>query len=83
MNFLKRNILAIGAMLPILAAAPSARACSVCFGGADSNVNQAMSMAILFMLGILVVVLGMFVGFFLYLWKKASAPEPDHAPTTL
>lgn len=59
----------------LVLAAPSARACAVCFGAPGSDVNNAMAMAIFFMLLVLAGVLGAFITFFFYLKRKAT-PEP-------
>lgn len=56
---------------------PSAQACAVCFGAPGSNVNDAMAMAIGFMLLILFAVLGLLITFFFYLRRRASASLPD------
>ena len=63
-------------------ATTSAQACAVCFGAPGSNVNDAMAMAIGFMLLILFAVLGLFISFFFYLRRRANAPLPDYAELT-
>jgi heme/copper-type cytochrome/quinol oxidase subunit 2 len=59
-------------MNPLLV--PPDFACAVCFGAAGSNVTHAMALAIMFMLGMLVLVLGSFAGFFFYLRQRAKNP---------
>ena len=54
-----------------------AEACAVCYGAAGDKVNDAMAMAILGMLVVLMGVLGSFVGFFLYL-RHRSTHTPEH-----
>jgi hypothetical protein len=56
----------------------SARACSACFGAPGSDVAGNMSIAILFMLVLLLGVLSAFVCFFFYLKKQAQAPTPPY-----
>lgn len=64
-------------------ATPSAQACAVCFGAPGSNVNDAMAMAIGFMLLILAAIFGFLVAFFFYLRRRANAPLPDSTDHSL
>lgn len=50
----------------------SAEACAVCFGAPGDQINEAISMAILGMLILLVGVLSSFVAFFFYLRHRAA-----------
>jgi hypothetical protein len=54
----------------LLASASPALACPVCFGAPDSPQVKGMQMGILALLGVTVVVLGSFAGFFLYLRRR-------------
>lgn len=58
--------------------APSAQACSVCWGQAGTPIAEAANGAIIFMLILLVGVLSSFIGFFAYLARKARNPLADH-----
>ena len=46
-------------------------ACPSCYGASDSPLAQGMNTAILIMLGITGFVLGLFVMFFVILWKRS------------
>lgn len=74
----QRCVLAVLTVGMTLATAIPAHACAVCFGAPGSDVNNAMGMAIILMLGVLAVVLASFIGFFFYLRSRASAPLPDY-----
>ncbi len=50
-------------------------ACATCFGRSDSALAQGLNMGILFLLGVLLVVLGGLVAFFVYLARRAAAFE--------
>jgi hypothetical protein len=67
--------------LIIFSAGSTAHACAVCFGGQE-NVVGPMTMAILFLLVLLLAVLGAFVGFFFYLKKQAQNPLPPYLEAT-
>ena len=45
-------------------------ACSVCFGQSDSPLAKGTNMGIFFMLGVTVVMLASFAGFFIYLIRR-------------
>jgi heme/copper-type cytochrome/quinol oxidase subunit 2 len=47
-------------------------ACPVCFGAAESPLIDGAKLGVLVMVGITLVVQGAFVGFFLYLRKRAK-----------
>jgi hypothetical protein len=58
----------------VLCALPqTAGACSVCFGDPNSPVAQGVVMGVLALLGVVFVVLGGFVAFFVYLARRASS----------
>ena len=50
----------------------SVLACPVCFGADESSMIQGTNLGVLVMLGVLFAVQGAFVGFFLYLRKRAK-----------
>jgi len=50
----------------------SAFACATCFGNTDAPQTHALNMAILFMLGIVAVMLGLFAAFFVHLRSRAK-----------
>ena len=75
--------------ITILAAPRAALACPVCFGASDSPLASAINTGVIMMLGVVVVVLGSFGTFFLYLHRRAkqladgtieTAPAPFAAP---
>ena len=47
-------------------------ACPVCIGAPGHQTTEAMGWAVLFMLGVLLPVLGGFVGFMIYLVRRAE-----------
>jgi predicted transporter len=49
-----------------------ALACPVCFGAAETSMVDGTRVGVLVMLAILLVVQGGFVGFFVYLYKRAK-----------
>ncbi|MFQ3578297.1 MAG: hypothetical protein SNJ52_04730 [Verrucomicrobiia bacterium] len=59
-------------ILVLLGAAPSAEACSVCFGAPGSDLSESMSKAILFLLAVLGVVLAAIVTFILSIWRRSK-----------
>jgi hypothetical protein len=69
-------VLLIALMTPRLALA-----CPVCFGQNDSSMALAMNAGIMLMLGVVVVVLGSFASFIVYLIRRASlvVDEPGTA----
>jgi hypothetical protein len=60
---------ALIAAVTLMVASP-ALACPVCFGAPDSLQVKGMQIGILALLGVTVVVLGAFAGFFLYLRRR-------------
>lgn len=55
----------------------AAQACPVCFGAADSSDSQALGIAIVFLLGVLAVVLGGLVAFFICLARRSQGPPSE------
>jgi hypothetical protein len=60
-------------MAALLAVAPGARACAVCFGNSDSKMTQGMLAGVLVLLLVVVAVLGGFVALFVHLARRAAA----------
>ncbi len=60
---------------------PAAKACATCFGRSDSALAQGLNMGILFLLGVLLVVLGGLVTFFVYLARRAATSETAGSAT--
>lgn len=56
----------------ILAAPRAVLACPVCFGASDSPLASAINMGVIMMLGVVVVMLGSFGAFFIYLNRRAK-----------
>ena len=54
----------------LLGSSEAALACPVCFGAEETSVVQGTRLGIIVMLGIVLVVQGAFVAFFLYLRKR-------------
>jgi hypothetical protein len=65
------RILTIAAAL-LLGGSSSAFACPVCFGAEETSMIDGAKLGILALLGITLAVQGAFVGFFLYLRKRAK-----------
>ncbi len=57
--------------LVLLSAAPSLQACAVCWGSVNSKVTDAMGFAILFLLGLLLLVLAGIASIFIILARRA------------
>ena len=76
MNSLWRSMLLVVA-LGALSAPSSLRACATCFGASDDPMAQGMNMGILSLLGVVVVVLGLFGAFFVFLARRSvHTPMP-------
>ncbi len=60
------------AALIVVAGSSSVFACPVCFGAEETTMVQGTRLGVLVMLGITLSVQGGFVGFFLYLRKRAK-----------
>ena len=65
------RVLMLAAVI-VIGSSSSAFACPVCFGAEESHMIDATKLGILVLLGITLVVQGAFVGFFLYLRKRAK-----------
>ena len=81
MNHFAPSRLAAAALAVALVHLPTAaRACAVCTGQGDSTttVDEAMNGAIFFMLGVLVVTMGLIVAVAVSLMRRASNPIPAH-----
>ena len=61
--------------LVMVLAPRAALACPVCFGQNDSAMAVAINTGVLLMLGVVVVVLGAFASFFIYLVRRASLAD--------
>jgi Na+-transporting NADH:ubiquinone oxidoreductase subunit NqrD len=57
-----------------------ALACPVCFGSSDAPMAVATNTGIIFMLGVVVVMLGAFASFFVYLIRRANRIADEAAP---
>lgn len=64
--------LALSLPAVLLVSVASAPACAVCFGDKSSDTVQAISQSILFMLGLLVIVLGGILAFFIRMLVRSS-----------
>jgi hypothetical protein len=60
-------------VLALLLAPRAVQACSVCFGGSDSQLSQGMFAGVLVLLLVVMSVLGGFVALFVYLARRAAA----------
>ena len=56
----------------VLGASSSAYACPVCFGAEETHLIDGAKLGILVLLGVTLAVQGAFLGFFLYLRKRAK-----------
>jgi hypothetical protein len=74
-----RRAAALAAVTLVTTLVPrDALACPVCFGQNDSAMAVAMNAGVLMMLGVVVVMLGLFASFIFYLARRARlAPEPS------
>lgn len=70
---------AIALVLLLLVPRP-ALACPVCFGAVDSPMFDAMTLAVVALLGVTVVVLGGFAAFFIYLIRQSRRAELPPSP---
>jgi hypothetical protein len=71
MNARAARVFIIAAALLIFGA-PSALACPVCFGAEETPMIEGAKLGVLLLLAITLAVQGGFVGFFLYLRKRAK-----------
>ena len=76
-GFIRHSPFVIRHFLPSIAVLLLARsdllACAVCYGQSDSPLAEGMNMGILFLLGVVALVLGGFVAFFIYLARRSAA----------
>jgi heme/copper-type cytochrome/quinol oxidase subunit 2 len=70
--WLRLGIIITTAAAVLIGGSGSAFACPVCFGAEESSMIDGTKLGILMLLGITLVVQGGFVGFFLYLRKRAK-----------
>lgn len=80
MNFRKLKFLAAGVVGAMALHPASLFACAACYGASDSAMAKGMNWGILSLLGVVVMVLGSFASFFVFLGKKAAAAaneQPD------
>ena len=73
MNFRKLKLLVATALGAVALHPASLFACAACYGASDSPMAKGMNWGILSLLGVVVVVLGSFASFFVFLGKKAAA----------
>jgi hypothetical protein len=66
-------VIRICSLLLLFFLAQPARACSVCFGGTDSQLSRGMLAGVLVLLLVVLSVLGGFVALFVYLARRAAA----------
>jgi hypothetical protein len=59
-----------------------ALACAVCYGAQDAKSTEHMAVAIWFMLGAVMSVLGGIGAFTLHIWKHANTPLEPHQELT-
>ena len=72
---MRRICLAKILLLLALIAPHTASACAVCFGNSDSTWNKAVNMGIIVLLGVVLLVLGGIVAFFVHMAKRARMPQ--------
>jgi hypothetical protein len=70
-NLFRKSILPCA--LALFFAPHAAQACSVCFGGTDSELSRGMLAGVLVLLLVVLSVLGGFVALFVYLARRAAA----------
>jgi hypothetical protein len=68
-SFVLRHFLTLGCLL----SPAKLLACVACYGQSDSPLAEGMNMGILFLLGVIGLVLGGFVTFFIYLARRSAA----------
>ena len=71
MTHLRFGVIVLMAAAIVLGSSSSAFACPVCFGAEEHSMIDATKLGIAVLLAITLVVQGGFVGFFLYLRKRA------------
>jgi hypothetical protein len=68
------------AILALLAAPTSVRACAACYGQSDSPLASGVTWGILSLLVVIMSVLGSIVSFFVYINKKSAAAAASQNP---
>jgi Na+/proline symporter len=63
---------ALATLALVMTASASVLACPVCFGGAEGALIDGAKLGVLALVGVTLAVQGAFVGFFLYLRKRAK-----------
>lgn len=81
MRILKATSAILGAALIVLLLDSAAMACSVCMGDPSSPMGQGLNSAIWALLAVTGSVLSTFVGFFLFLWRRARASKRTQIDT--
>ena len=71
MSAVKQVVVTVAATM-VLAGGSTVLACPVCFGAEETTIISGTKLGVLAMLGVLFVVQGSFVAFFLYLRKRAK-----------
>lgn len=68
------------AIMAALLAPWAGRACAVCAGNSDAPAASGLNWGILGLLGVILIVLAWFVGFFVYLARRAAQARADESP---
>jgi hypothetical protein len=71
MSAMKQVIVTVAATM-VIAGGSTVLACPVCFGAEETTIISGTKLGVLAMLGVLFVVQGAFLAFFLYLRKRAK-----------
>ena len=74
--------IAVFIALCVLSMPRAASACSVCFGDPTSPASKGLAWGVFALLGVVLVVLGGFTAFFIFLARRASAAAQDTVPQT-
>ncbi len=78
----KFSKLVLIAFLPILFAAQEALACPFCYGAKDGKSTEHMAVAIWFLFGAVLSVIGGVGAFGFHLWRHGRMPMPPHQELT-
>jgi len=70
---MKQFRLIVTTVAMLIGGTPSLLACPVCFGAEETSMIDGAKLGIIVMIGLTLAVQGAFVGFFLYLRKRAKA----------
>jgi hypothetical protein len=78
-----RASVVISIVLIFLAKTPAAMACATCFGASDSPMAQGMNWGIFSLLAVIIPVLAIIGGFFIFLARRSSqfSSAPEQFPT--